>query len=122
MKEFLIKEHVFGVDCRVYVGPCKKYQKRFWKRYRVEKDDESGNAGGCTMVELKNGAAEGVIWMEKFNRKNNRNLGTLSHECTHLALDIAVRCGFLPASFETQEPVVYLHTFFFEEALRRLRK
>lgn len=122
MKEFLIKEKVFGVDCRVYVGSCKKYQKAFWKRYRLKKDDESGNAGGCTMVTLKSGAVEGIIWMPEFNRRKDRNLGTLLHECNHLALNIATRAGFLPKSFDTQEPVCYLQGYFFEEILRKLRK
>jgi len=122
MKEFLIKEDVFGVYCRVYIGRCKKYQAAFWKRYRVEKDDETGYAGGCTMVTLKSGAVEGIIWMPKFDRNNDRNLDTLSHECNHLALNIATRAGFLPKSFDTQEPVVYLQGYFFKQALRKLRK
>ena len=74
------------------------------------------------MVELKSGAVEGIIWIPEFNRRKVRNLATLSHECSHLALNIADRAGFLPKSFDTAEPICYLQGYFFEEILRKLRK
>ena len=66
------------------------------------------------------GKAEGVIWLPKFDPDQIGAIATLSHECTHVALDVAEKVGIMPES-AGQEPLTYLQEYYFREALQKLK-
>lgn len=49
------------------------------------------------------------------------DLGTLSHECNHAAMQLLFNCG-VPVNEENQEPLAYLQDSIFRRCLTALRK
>ena len=121
MTQIFIREKMYSFSLRIFIGPYQEYSTDCRKRYNIPEEPQKHFGGESFLVKFDNGRAEGVIWLPRFSSDEVGDIATLCHECGHVALDVAEKIGIVPGSVG-QEPLVYLHEFYFREALLKLRK
>ncbi|MPN28191.1 hypothetical protein SDC9_175631 [bioreactor metagenome] len=119
-KTFLIPEKMYHFPLRVFVGSYEEYSAYCKRHYGFEEKEQQFFGGFSFLVTYENGKPEGFIWLPKFDSASIGDIGTLSHECIHIALRVLFKLG-ISVTEGNQEPLAYLHEYFFTEALKKLK-
>ncbi|MFA6716058.1 MAG: hypothetical protein WCS27_11825 [Victivallaceae bacterium] len=112
----ICKNNIYCIPVIIFVGSyeeCEEYRKR---RFKLQPKKQRFYAGYSDFLEdTKTGEFLGFIWMPRYTHTIS-NMGTLSHECLHIAMRILEVCN-IQITFDNHEALAYLHGHIFEEAL-----
>lgn len=97
-----IKEKMFGVPLRVFIGAREAVDDYTAKRYKISEKTVAACAGKSMLITFPSGKAEGFIWLPSIDIEKPSDLSVLSHECNHITIDVLDRVG-IPLTPDNQE-------------------
>jgi hypothetical protein len=115
----ILENNTYNIPVTIFIGSykeCEAYRKRV---FQLPPSKQCFYAGYSELLEeAKTAECLGFIWMPEYNHSIS-NMGTLSHECLHIAMRILQVCN-IQITFDNHEALAYLHGHIFEEALAAL--
>lgn len=120
LRKVKIEEDVFKRVTIILVGSKKDLDVFTQKNYgTITLLGDNNKVGGCCVMETDNGLTFQLVWLEKFNRRNDEDVSILSHELNHVAYRIVEALGIELGTWA--EPLCYYQEFLLLRALNKLK-
>ncbi len=111
MQSLKIREETFGALVELHIGSWDQYRKYLKDIFNIESETQTvtGQMKYLVSEDMDEGCY--IMWIENFDPADAECIGTLTHECLHVATTMMKYKG-VPINAENQEVTAYLLEYF----------